>query len=261
MKKRLFTSFLFISFISIGAFAQTSVTGRDWKLTYLRGVNLGPTTASISINKEGTRFKGNTGCNVMNGSVSINRNSIKFGAVITTKRACTIPTGKVEGSILSALGRVDRYQISRYRFRLYERNRLLMQFEPLAKPEVDEEQKPVADQLNLEDKKWVLESIAGSPIPKVEESAFINFDQEKGSAGGNTSCNVFGGSYETNGDKIIFTQTISTMRACIEDERMNVERKFLDGLKTANRYEIRGLKLSLYRDRKLLLTFVGGSKK
>jgi len=121
--------------------------------------------------------------------------------------------------------------------------------------------KPVADQLNLEDKKWILESIANSPIPKVEEEAFISFDPVKGSAGGNTSCNVFGGNYETNGDKISITKTIATMRACIEDERMQIERQFLDALRIANRYEVRGDKLLLYHDRKLLLTFTGRDKK
>jgi heat shock protein HslJ len=260
MKKRLFTSFLFITLISIGIYGQI-LTGRDWKLTYLRGVSLGQATAFISIDQGGKRFHGNTSCNIMNGTVDMRRNSIRFGAVITTKRACTISTGNVEGGFLTSLGRVDRYQLSQYRLRLYERNRLLMEFEPLPKPEVDEELKPVADQLNLEDKKWILQSIANSPIPKVEEEAFIVFDQVKGSAGGNTSCNVFGGNYETNGDKISVTQTIATMRACIEDERMNIERQFLDGLRTANRYEVRGDKLLLYHDRKLLLTFIGRDKK
>jgi len=196
----------------------------------------------------------------MNGPVDIKRNSIKFGAIITTKRACALVTGKVEGVVLSSLARVDRFEVSGDRLRLYERSRLLMEFGPMTSPEAEEELRPVADQLNLEDKKWILESIGNSPVAKVEEEAFINFDQAKGGAGGNTSCNVFGGNYEANGDKISITQTISTMRACIEDERMNIERQFLDGLRVANRFEVRGDKLLLYHDRKLLLTFLGRDK-
>ncbi|HYJ92587.1 MAG TPA: META domain-containing protein, partial [Pyrinomonadaceae bacterium] len=141
-----------------------------------------------------------------------------------------------------------------------DRNRLLMEFEAVAKAEPDDDLKPVADQFGLEERKWVLESIAGSPIPKVDKLAFINFDAVKGSAGGDTSCNAFGGDYKTDGKRFSFTHGISTMRACIEDERMNIERQFLDGLRDANRYEVGGEKLMLFHDRKLLLTFIGQPK-
>lgn len=45
------------------------------------------------------------------------------------------------------------------------------------------------------------------------------------------------------------------MRACIEDEEMNVEREFLGGLQKTNRFEINGGKLILYDGDNLLLTF------
>jgi heat shock protein HslJ len=50
------------------------------------------------------------------------------------------------------------------------------------------------------------------------------------------------------------------MRACIEDERMKIERDFLDGLEKANRYEIQREKLMLYQSNRLLLTFKGEAK-
>ena len=50
------------------------------------------------------------------------------------------------------------------------------------------------------------------------------------------------------------------MRACIEDERMNVEREFKNGLENANRFELAGGKLNLYRNRNLLLTFRAENK-
>lgn len=45
------------------------------------------------------------------------------------------------------------------------------------------------------------------------------------------------------------------MRACIEDKEMNVGRAFPVGLQKANRFEIKGGKLSLYEGDNLLLTF------
>ena len=259
MRSKILTSVIFIILITIGSQAQDHLGGRNWRLTYLRGVKVGPVTATIAFDQAAGRFSGNTGCNIMNGTVRIDRNSIKLGAVITTKRACTITTAPVESGVLGALNRSNRFQVSRNRLRLYDRDRLLMEFQPMLVPEPDpeDELKPVADQIRLEDRRWYLQSIEGSPIPKVQEDAFISFHPDKGSAGGDTSCNVFGGNFEADGDKFSFTQGISTMRACVEDERMNIERQFLDGLREANRYEIRGNTLTLYHDRKLLLTFVG----
>jgi len=249
-----------ILFTAFGVLAQASPAGREWRLTYLIGVDLRTKSPSLRIDADGKRFSGNTSCNIMNGSVNIGRGSITFNAIITTKRACTIQTAKIESGILSALGRVNRFKASQNHLRIYAGNRLLMQFEAMPPSNIDDEAKPVADQLGLEDRKWILESIADAPIPKVQEDAFINFNPEKGSAGGNTSCNAFGGSYSTEGNKVRIFEIISTMRACIEDERMNIERAFLDGLRETDRYEIRGDKLMLYRRDKLLLTFRGRKK-
>jgi len=59
---------------------------------------------------------------------------------------------------------------------------------------------------------------------------------------------------------ISITEIISTMRACIEDERMDLERGFLDGLRAADRFVIQADKMSLYQRNELLLTFVGRKK-
>lgn len=90
--------------------------------------------------------------------------------------------------------------------------------------------------------------------------AFIVFDIDIGSAGGNTSCNVFGGNYEANGGKFRHFQAISTMRACIEDNRMSVERGMFDGLRKADRYAIFENRLALYNGGQELLTFIGTEK-
>ena len=157
-----------------------------------------------------------------------------------------VTTAPVESGILDGLNRANRYNVSRNRLRLYDGDLLLMEFQPIVvpKPKPDDNTKPSDGTIGLEGRRWYLTSIAGSPIPKVQEDAFINFHPTEGSAGGDTSCNVFGGNFETTGDKFSFTQGISTMRACIEDERMNIERQFLDGLREANRYAVAGNSLA-----------------
>jgi heat shock protein HslJ len=113
-------------------------------------------------------------------------------------------------------------------------------------------------EIRLEDKKWVLETLNGKPVEGTKP--FISFDAGKQSAGGDTGCNVFGGSYAVSGDTIRIFDTISTMRACIEDDRMDVERKFMEALQNANRFEIKNGKLLLYRKGKLLVILKGESK-
>lgn len=112
----------------------------------------------------------------------------------------------------------------------------------------------------LEDKKWVLESIAGKAIVLSASKPFVNFDVAKGSLGGDTGCNVFGGSLAVKDNLIDASNMISTMRACEEDDRMTIERQLLDGLEKADRFEIEGNKLTLFEKNAILLTFVGEKK-
>jgi heat shock protein HslJ len=196
----------------------------------------------------------------MNGNVRINGSGITFNTVITTKRFCTRETAVVEQAVLSTLGKATRFAVVRDQLTLYSGRTRLAQFERKL-VDVDESPAPnQADQLELQDRKWVLESTNGKNIPNMEHEAFINFDPAKESVGGDTGCNVFGGDYTVNGNSISITGVISTMRACIEDKRMEVERDMLEGLRLANRYTIRVDKLMLYRKDKLLLTFTGRKK-
>lgn len=119
--------------------------------------------------------------------------------------------------------------------------------------------KPAA---GLDSLKWELVRIDGEDLKLGEgDTPFLSFDKEKGSAGGNTGCNVFGGNYEQTGENgIRIFDTVSTMRACIEDDRMTVERKFMAALLEADRFEIDGESLKLYKGDALRLEFRGVAK-
>jgi heat shock protein HslJ len=159
-----------------------------------------------------------------------------------------------ERNLLSVLRRATRYRVTGDQLTIFAGTRALARF--ASRRETGGGPARAA----LDDRKWILDSVGGKPLPKVQEEPFIVFDAAKGSAGGNTSCNVFGGSYTASGDSIRITEVISTMRACIEDARMDIERRFLDGLRQADRFEIRGGRLVLYRGQKQLLAFAGRNK-
>ena len=161
---------------------------------------------------------------------------------------------RVETEFVKALENADRFRERGNSLELYDRNRLVMKLAAATK------QPPQDAIVGLEDRKWVLDAIAGTSVGKLGQTAFIVFDKQKLSAGGNSSCNVFGGSYTSKGSTLKISDVVSTMRACVEDERMSIERQFLDGLQKANRYEIGKDKLMLYRDKRLLLTFNGEAK-
>lgn len=113
---------------------------------------------------------------------------------------------------------------------------------------------------SLYGKKWYLEKIhipIGNDLPafKTEEVtgkiAFLVFNKEKKSAGGNGGCNTFGGKLKVNNDIVSITEIISTKMYC--EGVQQIENDFFNALSKVNRFEIKGKKLFLYEGRMLLL--------
>ena len=246
--------FAIISLSGIGVFAQNELNSMRWTLTEINNKRIYSSKAFLEIAPPENRFAGNAGCNRMFGEVKINGRNINFGNIGTTRMFCSERgVMRLETDFTRALERVTRFERSGNTLKLYARNRLILKFKGAAN---SDNNSPV----KLEDKKWVLESIKNRRFPKIETEPFIVFDKIKGSAGGNTGCNVFGGNYTAKGETIKVFEIISTMRACIEDERMNIESEFKNGLDKANRYEIVSGKLNLYQNKNLLLTFKAEEK-
>jgi|SRR5687768_13072293 len=258
MKRQLILLTLII-ISAVSALAQSERIGtRQWKLVHLNGANVANSSrAYLELNAEQTRFTGNTGCNRMFGSVTVQGRRVDFSNIGSTRMACLQPRiQQVETAFVRALENVDRFRQRGNSLELYDRNRLVMRLAaPTKQPSEDSD-----DRIGLDDRKWVLDAIKGVPVSRIGRTAFVVFDQSKGSAGGNSSCNVFGGSYTATGSTLKITDIVSTMRACVEDSRMTIERDFLDGLRTANRYEIARGRLMLYRNARLMLTLNGEAK-
>ena len=102
--------------------------------------------------------------------------------------------------------------------------------------------------------KWSLKKILGNGNEEiVNTKAFIRFDKEKGSAGGNGSCNSFGSNAAINGNEVSFKNIFSTKMYC--EQVQQIENKFLGSLEKVTRYEIKDKSLFLYSDKNLLLEF------
>lgn len=257
--KKLFILLTLMTASVAPVFAQADRIGtRQWKLVAIDGAAVAAASrAYLELNAEQNRFTGHTGCNRMFGSVNIHARRVDFSNVGMTKMACVEPRARrVETALLRALENVDRFRLRGNSLDLLSRNRVAMTFKAPTKLDPDNSEQ----RRGLEDRKWTLHAIKGVPVSTIGRTAFVSFDKRNRSAGGNSSCNVFGGSYTATGSSLKIVDVISTMRACEDDGRMAIEREFLDGMQMANRYQINGGQLNLFRNERLLLTLNGEAK-
>jgi len=106
----------------------------------------------------------------------------------------------------------------------------------------------------LYDIKWSLKKIhTGGAAEAVNTNAFIQFNAEKKSAGGNGSCNSFGSSFTVNGKQISFKNIFSTKMYC--EGVQQTEDAFFKQLEKVNRFETGAKTLLLYNGDEILLEF------
>lgn len=241
---------------AFSANAQNQLGDVRWELTELNGKARKDARVYIEFDEQTGKFSGSTGCNRMFGSFELTGDVFKTSSVGTTKMACMRPgVMEKESAFVKALGAANKLKQSGATLMLYVGNRRVMK---LMKKQQRFEREPVTMDLTV--KKWMLRSISGKPVSLSKDAPFLNFDSEKRSAGGNSGCNVFGGNYEALGSTIKFSNMIATMRACEFEDRMTIERGFLDGLQNADRFEIKGNKLHIYKAGDVLLEFEGVAK-
>jgi len=114
------------------------------------------------------------------------------------------------------------------------------------------EQSPQAT--NFYDTKWSLKKIhTDAGIEEVNTKAFIKFDEEKKSAGGNGSCNTFGSSFTISRNAISFKNIFSTKMYC--EGVQQIEDAFFRQLEKVDRFEVKDNSLLLYQGETVLLGF------
>jgi putative lipoprotein len=107
---------------------------------------------------------------------------------------------------------------------------------------------------SLYDTKWSLKQIhMADSVEIVAGTAFIKFNKENKSAGGNGGCNSFGSSITVSGNAISFKDIISTQMYC--EGVQKTEDAFFKQLAKVNRLVIKGKTLLLYKDKEVLLEF------
>jgi heat shock protein HslJ len=110
--------------------------------------------------------------------------------------------------------------------------------------------------------RWRLAQLDGQPAlagggarePHLIFSRSDTVDRVRGATG----CNSMGGAYDADGSRIRFSQLFSTKMACVEQDRMRQETRFLAALESVDRYAISGDTLTLTAGAKAVARFVKG---
>lgn len=112
----------------------------------------------------------------------------------------------------------------------------------------NEQSTPQQEDAQLTDGRWKLITLLGQEVTtgEGEKAAYLNFNKEEQRVSGFNSCNNISGGYSVEtGQRLRFTQMISTMRACMN----SIEPDFMKVLERADNFTISGDTLSLNKAR------------
>ena len=86
---------------------------QEWVVVEMKGVPVqqsgGRRGAHISFDVTTKKFSGNGGCNQINGNYSVDKETIKFTEVLSTKMSCN--DIEFENTFLSTLSSIDHYEV------------------------------------------------------------------------------------------------------------------------------------------------------
>lgn len=175
----------------------------------------------IGFDIEEGRLYGNSGCNRMMGSFSVDAGPgmIELGQIAGTRMMC--PDMTLEQNVLSALAQVRAYSLA---------DGENMALNDSAGRRVLLLERKMLELAGL-DGKWMIEEAGGQPVPQdMETRPFLEFNVAEKSLHGNAGCNLVSGGFVTdaaNPSSISFPRVAATMMA---GPGMEVEAFVLDAL-------------------------------
>lgn len=217
-------------------------------LTQLNGKKINNGKAFITINDETGTISGKNGCNNFNVKYTklSSKNQIKTDSPMGTLMACDSESMKLEQDFSAA--------ITKKKFKIVKKNNTV-QFKNAKNKVVMEFSIPTQNQLwsFIGKNNWKL--IALENVGQDYGKASIKFNVAEKKVSGNTGCNNFSGTYETNDDRISFDKIASTRMACIGEEN-KTEQKILSYLNNKDlRFDVADQTLNFYLNDKLVMMF------
>jgi heat shock protein HslJ len=99
------------------------------------------------------------------------------------------------------------------------------------------------------DSAWLLESgtLDGTAVPVLATHPITLVFEEEG-AGGTSACNQYFGNYSISGGSMSFDEITQTEMACVPDEVMDSEARFLEALSLVETFTVTGDSLTMSAD-------------
>src|SRR6185503_3358842 len=101
---------------------------QQWTIVEMKGVPVqqsgGRRDAHLVFEVAEKRFRGNGGCNQINGNYNLDKKEIHFTEIIATKMSCD--DIEFENAFLNELGKIDRYEVNGNEMRLKRRQETLL---------------------------------------------------------------------------------------------------------------------------------------
>ena len=224
------------------------VVDGKWQIFEVDGKAFENSKVFIQFDESANQILGNAGCNRFSGTYSLEDGKFSVKGVASTKMAC-FDDGVMEKEALIFKALSDAKVLEN------KGEIITASTEGKVRLKLRRGIDQTDLQTELSARKWKLNRIGDKEVNLAEDLPFLKFDGEKKSSGGNSGCNVFGGTFEVSGNLIKFSDIISTMRACEFEDRMTIERGLFDGLQKANRFRLDGSRLILLNGDSAILEF------
>lgn len=215
---------------------ELEIVGTSWNLTTLEGqvVSSIPNqekTIHFTL-QEGGKVTGFAGCNNFNGNYTLEKgNRIRFSKIAATKMACPHVVVK-EFDFLQVFELADNFTVNGNNLMLNVGRRA-----PLAVFT-----KNTLSDTDIREKYWKLKTLEGQAVTmskNQEKEIYFMLKTGENRVQGFSGCNTFNGTYTLEkGNRIKFSQMLSTMRACPDVEVK--ESDFLKVFELADNYTING---------------------
>ncbi len=102
----------------------------------------------------------------------------------------------------------------------------------------------------LTDSSWQLTAYgpAGAETPVIGEMPITLLFDSAGQVSGEGGCNSYSGTYQVADNQVSFSQVISTLRACMDDNVTTQEQEYLQALQSSGRFERTDAGLTIWYD-------------
>lgn len=258
MKKtiaRLFAIGLALAALVPAAFAapghDDTLAGTSWQLVSY-GTGDAPTPAldghavTLQFTTDG-QLAGNGGCNLYNGSYSVDNGALTVSPVVSTRRACIDdPVTQQESAYLALLQAAKSYTL--------DGGRLILTTS-------DGQQITFSATPALIGTQWQLVSygMGDAPTPVIDGSSVTLTLNGKGQALGNGGCNSYSAAATLDGDTLTLSNVAGTKMACADAAVTQQESAFFTALASVTRYTLSGDTLTLWTDDNQAIVFTAAS--